>query len=221
VAVGEVELRVVEQGAGPAVVLCHGFPGLAYSWRHQLPVVWDLPQWAPGRVRALIQLSVPRTGTSPVLPSTTFARVAQRHFFHLHYFQHPPAADTELAADPAGFLSRVFWALSGTAGTSTSSATRAKATATSTSSPRRPRCRGRGCRRSRHCAGHLRVAGPAGGGTVVTAELPITDILRPDGDPARRPRSRGERVTVSAEAAFVLGGALRSALARPHVGRVP
>jgi pimeloyl-ACP methyl ester carboxylesterase len=173
VAVGGLELRVVEQGVGPAVVMCHGFPGLAHSWRNQLPVlaahgfravapdmrgyggsgrpedpaaydrrstaadmiglldaldietavfvghdfgadlVWDLPQWAPGRVRALIQLSVPRADTSPVLPSGAFARVARRHFLHLHYFQDPGVADTELAGDPAGFLSRVFWALSG------------------------------------------------------------------------------------------------------------
>src|SRR6516162_10714127 len=26
-------------GSGPAVVLCHGFPELAYSWRHQLPAL--------------------------------------------------------------------------------------------------------------------------------------------------------------------------------------
>ncbi len=30
------ELRVHEAGSGPAVVLCHGFPELAYSWRHQI-----------------------------------------------------------------------------------------------------------------------------------------------------------------------------------------
>jgi len=36
VPVGEAELHVVEQGEGPAVVLCHGFPELAHSWRHQL-----------------------------------------------------------------------------------------------------------------------------------------------------------------------------------------
>jgi hypothetical protein len=60
----------------------------------------------------LIQLSVPRGDTSPVLPTATYARVAQRHFLHLHYFQRS-AADTELAGDPAGFLSRVFWALGG------------------------------------------------------------------------------------------------------------
>jgi pimeloyl-ACP methyl ester carboxylesterase len=34
-----VTLAVHEQGEGPAVVFCHGFPELAYSWRHQLPAV--------------------------------------------------------------------------------------------------------------------------------------------------------------------------------------
>jgi pimeloyl-ACP methyl ester carboxylesterase len=32
-------LVVHEQGTGPAVVLCHGFPELAYSWRYQLPAI--------------------------------------------------------------------------------------------------------------------------------------------------------------------------------------
>jgi pimeloyl-ACP methyl ester carboxylesterase len=34
-----ITLAVHEQGAGPAVVLCHGFPELAFSWRHQLPAL--------------------------------------------------------------------------------------------------------------------------------------------------------------------------------------
>jgi len=34
-----IKLNVHEQGSGPAVVFCHGFPELAYSWRHQLPAV--------------------------------------------------------------------------------------------------------------------------------------------------------------------------------------
>lgn len=34
-----IELHVLEQGHGPLVVLCHGFPELAYSWRHQLPAI--------------------------------------------------------------------------------------------------------------------------------------------------------------------------------------
>ena len=32
-------LHVVEEGAGPPLVLCHGFPELAFSWRHQIPVL--------------------------------------------------------------------------------------------------------------------------------------------------------------------------------------
>ena len=170
---GGTRLRVLEQGTGPAVVLCHGFPGLAHSWRNQLPALaangfraiapdmrgyggsdrppdpaaysrrataadmtglldalgiesavfaghdfgaslaWDLPQWAPGRVRALMILSVPRMPVSPVLPSQAFAAAARRNWIHAHYFQAPGVADAELAADPAGFLSRVYWALSG------------------------------------------------------------------------------------------------------------
>jgi len=35
------ELRVVDAGEGPLVVLAHGFPELSYSWRHQIPVLAD------------------------------------------------------------------------------------------------------------------------------------------------------------------------------------
>ncbi|MGI8663043.1 MAG: alpha/beta fold hydrolase [Acidimicrobiales bacterium] len=38
-AVNGVELRVVDEGSGPLVMLCHGFPELAYSWRHQVPAL--------------------------------------------------------------------------------------------------------------------------------------------------------------------------------------
>ena len=41
VATNGIELSVTEHGSGPAVVLCHGFPELAYSWRHQIPVLAD------------------------------------------------------------------------------------------------------------------------------------------------------------------------------------
>jgi len=34
-----IELHVAEIGEGPLVVLCHGFPELSYSWRHQLPAL--------------------------------------------------------------------------------------------------------------------------------------------------------------------------------------
>ena len=39
VATNGVELHVVEAGEGFPVVFAHGFPELAYSWRHQLPAV--------------------------------------------------------------------------------------------------------------------------------------------------------------------------------------
>ena len=34
-----IELSFVEDGTGPLVVLCHGFPELGYSWRHQIPAL--------------------------------------------------------------------------------------------------------------------------------------------------------------------------------------
>lgn len=36
-----ISIHYVEQGEGPLVVFCHGFPESWYSWRHQLPVVAD------------------------------------------------------------------------------------------------------------------------------------------------------------------------------------
>ncbi len=34
-----IRLAVYKQGEGFPVVFCHGFPELAYSWRHQLPAL--------------------------------------------------------------------------------------------------------------------------------------------------------------------------------------
>ena len=39
VATNGIELEVFSAGAGRPVVLCHGWPELAYSWRHQLPAL--------------------------------------------------------------------------------------------------------------------------------------------------------------------------------------
>ena len=36
-----IRMHIAEQGAGPLVVLCHGFPEAWYSWRHQLPALAD------------------------------------------------------------------------------------------------------------------------------------------------------------------------------------
>jgi epoxide hydrolase A/B len=34
-----INLHIAEQGTGPLVLLCHGFPESWYSWRHQLPAL--------------------------------------------------------------------------------------------------------------------------------------------------------------------------------------
>ena len=34
-----IRMHVAEQGEGPLVILCHGFPQIWYSWRHQLPAL--------------------------------------------------------------------------------------------------------------------------------------------------------------------------------------
>jgi pimeloyl-ACP methyl ester carboxylesterase len=39
IAANGITLRITEQGRGPLVLLCHGWPELAYSWRHQIPAL--------------------------------------------------------------------------------------------------------------------------------------------------------------------------------------
>src|SRR5438552_12920954 len=34
-----IQMHLAEQGEGPLIVLCHGFPESWYSWRHQLPAL--------------------------------------------------------------------------------------------------------------------------------------------------------------------------------------
>lgn len=34
-----IDIFMLEQGEGPLVVLCHGWPELSYSWRHQIPAI--------------------------------------------------------------------------------------------------------------------------------------------------------------------------------------
>lgn len=166
--------QVTESGEGPAVVMCHGFPGLGFSYRHQIraladegfravapdmpgyggtdtpedvaeytndrvadrlvdlldalniedavlvghdfgaPAVWTVAEKYPERVRGLVLLAVPYTpDPMPMRPSDLFAKLSQKHFLHLHYFQEPGVADREMDKDPRRFLRRLFFALSG------------------------------------------------------------------------------------------------------------
>ncbi|MBW2053425.1 MAG: alpha/beta hydrolase [Deltaproteobacteria bacterium] len=34
-----IKMHIAEQGEGPLVIMCHGFPEFWYSWRHQLPAL--------------------------------------------------------------------------------------------------------------------------------------------------------------------------------------
>ncbi|HEV3229747.1 MAG TPA: alpha/beta hydrolase [Solirubrobacteraceae bacterium] len=62
---GDIELHVAEVGEGRPVILCHGFPELWYSWRHQLPAL------ASAGFRALAP-DLPGFGDSSI-PSETSA----------------------------------------------------------------------------------------------------------------------------------------------------
>ena len=41
VATNGIELNIAEQGEGPLVLMCHGFPESWYSWRHQFQILAD------------------------------------------------------------------------------------------------------------------------------------------------------------------------------------
>ena len=82
-----INLAVYEQGEGPPVVLLHGFPELAFSWRHQLPALADAgfraiapdqrgyggsdvpPDVSDYRIEELIATEREATGLTPVKPS--------------------------------------------------------------------------------------------------------------------------------------------------------
>ena len=39
ISANRIEIFLLEQGEGPLVVLCHGWPELSYSWRHQIRAI--------------------------------------------------------------------------------------------------------------------------------------------------------------------------------------
>lgn len=168
-----ITLHVAEQGEGPPVIFCHGFPHVWFVWHLQLPaiseagyrglaldmrgygrsdapsgvdsytnreacldlvglldemnereavfvgldfgaaLVWELALRHPDRTRAVIVFNNPFVGRGRRRPSEVWAKIAQAHFLHLHYFQEPGPADQELDARPRDFLSSIYYALSG------------------------------------------------------------------------------------------------------------
>ena len=104
---GDIEAVLDDAGIGSEerVVLC-GFDfgaGAAY----------DFCQLKPERVGAVVGFENPFVaafGDHP--PSQAFAAMAEKHFFHMHYFQEPGRAEASMDANARTFLERVFWALS-------------------------------------------------------------------------------------------------------------
>nr|WP_280460478.1 alpha/beta hydrolase [Nocardia carnea] len=76
-------------------------------------LLWELGMRAPERVRGLMVLNNPFAPRSPKPPGYYWAKMAERHFLHMQYFQEPGVADAHLAEQPREFLSRVYYALSG------------------------------------------------------------------------------------------------------------
>ncbi|HMC39898.1 MAG TPA: alpha/beta hydrolase [Acidimicrobiales bacterium] len=103
-AVGDLVGLLDEMGEEQAV-----FVGLDFG----AALTWELALRAPERVRAVIVCNNPYIGRGRRRPSEVFARMAEQHFLHIHYFQEPGPADKELDADPRRFLSSIYFALSG------------------------------------------------------------------------------------------------------------
>jgi pimeloyl-ACP methyl ester carboxylesterase len=176
VATNGIELEVLEAGPsdGPLIVLAHGFPECAWSWRHQLQalgdagwhavapdqrgygrstkpeavnayssdqlgadllglvdhftgvgssavfvghdwgsfVVWDLAREQPGRVRALVNMSVPFVDW-PAKPTDIFKAIHGDNFFYILYFQEVGVAEAELDPNVERCMRGILWAASG------------------------------------------------------------------------------------------------------------
>lgn len=102
--IGDLLALLGDLGAAQAV-----FVGLDFGAQ----LVWELSLRHPERVAAAVVLNNSFSPRPTRPPSELWQRAAQRHFLHLSYFQEPGVADAELAADPRGFLARVYFALSG------------------------------------------------------------------------------------------------------------
>lgn len=75
-------------------------------------VVWDLSRLHPGRVRGLVNVSVPYTAW-PARPTDLFRALFGDRFFYILYFQEVGPAEAELEADVAETMRLTLWGGSG------------------------------------------------------------------------------------------------------------
>lgn len=76
-------------------------------------LTWELALRRPERVKAVVVFNNPFLGRGRRRPSEMWAKMAETHFLHVHYFQDHGPADDELNARPRDFLSSIYYALSG------------------------------------------------------------------------------------------------------------
>lgn len=77
------------------------------------PMAWNSALLYPDRYRAVVGLSVPYTGRSPLPPTQLFKQIFTNNFFYILYFQTPGVAEAELEADVAKSLRLFLYTASG------------------------------------------------------------------------------------------------------------
>lgn len=82
-----VRLEVTEAGAGPLVILLHGFPELAYSWRHQFAPLVE----AGFRVVAPNQRGYGKSSRPDPIESYSLENLAQDVAGLIRHFAQEPA----------------------------------------------------------------------------------------------------------------------------------
>ena len=78
-------------------------------------IAWTVAQLQPGRVRAVVALSVPFMPRPPAPPIQVMREMTGNRFSWVLYFQEPGRAEAEMEADVARTLRLMFSALSGDA----------------------------------------------------------------------------------------------------------
>src|SRR6185312_8080560 len=115
---GRIRLHVAEQGEGPAVVLCHGWPETWYSWRHQLKALAaagfralapDMRGYGrsdrPEPVEAYTQLHI--------VGAMVAFKAGGMETIYMMYFQEPGVAEREFERDVKRTLASVYYSASG------------------------------------------------------------------------------------------------------------
>ena len=108
----EVEAYTMREIAGDvaAVIdaLGDGEPAVIVGHDWGAPIVWNTARLHPGRVRAVMGMSVPYLPIGPTSSLEIFRELYADRFFYQLYFQQPGVAEAELGADHGRSLRLIF-----------------------------------------------------------------------------------------------------------------